>query len=164
MALLLWTSFLCVRDLHSQLGIIQRGVSGFAIGWSCIILCCKLTHWGRLTHIWVGNLTIVGSNNGLSPGRREAIIWTNAGTLLIRSLEINLSEILIEIPTFLFTKMHVKMSGRKWRSFCFGLNVLITSCDTLFSEKIVHLHAWYGGECFKDFSYVDLFVFIANCF
>ena len=39
----------------------------------------RLTHWGRVTHICVGKLTIIGSDNGLSPGRRQAIIWTNAG-------------------------------------------------------------------------------------
>ena len=42
-----------------------------------------LTHWGRVTHICVGNLTIIGSDNGLSPGRRQAITCTNAGILLI---------------------------------------------------------------------------------
>ena len=41
-----------------------------------------LTHWGRVTHISVDKLTIISSDNGLSPGRRHAIIWTNAGTLL----------------------------------------------------------------------------------
>ena len=42
----------------------------------------KLTHWGRVIHICVSKLTIIGSDNGLSPGRRQAIIWTNAGILL----------------------------------------------------------------------------------
>ena len=42
-----------------------------------------LTHWGRMTQICVGKLSIIGSDNGLSPGRRQAIIWTNAGILLI---------------------------------------------------------------------------------
>ena len=42
-----------------------------------------LTHWGRVMHICIGKLTIIGSDNGLSPGRRQAIIWTNAGILLI---------------------------------------------------------------------------------
>ena len=56
-----------------------------------------LTHWGRLTHICVGKLTIIGSDNGLSPGRRQAIIWTNAGILLIGPLGTNFSEIFIEI-------------------------------------------------------------------
>ena len=43
-----------------------------------------LTHWSRVTHICVSKLTIAGSDNGLSPGRRQAIIWTNAGIMLIR--------------------------------------------------------------------------------
>ena len=42
-----------------------------------------LTHWGRVTHIYVIKLTIIGSDNGLSPDRRQAIIWTKAGILLI---------------------------------------------------------------------------------
>ena len=33
--------------------------------------------------IFVGNLTIIVSDNGLSPGRRQAFIWTNDGVLLI---------------------------------------------------------------------------------
>ena len=37
----------------------------------------------RVTHICVANLAIIGSDNGLSPGRRQAIIWTNAGILFI---------------------------------------------------------------------------------
>ena len=45
-----------------------------------------LTHWGWVTHICVANLTIIASDNGLSPGRRQAIIWTNAGILLLRPL------------------------------------------------------------------------------
>ena len=83
-----------------------------------------LTHWGRVTHICVGNLTIIGSDNGLSPGRRQAIIWTNAGILLIGHWGTNFSEILIGIQTFSFKKMHLKMSSAKWRPFCPGPNVL----------------------------------------
>ena len=51
-------------------------------------------------HICVGNLTIIGSDNGLSPDRRQAIIWTNAGILLIGPLGIDFNEILIGIQTF----------------------------------------------------------------
>ena len=84
-----------------------------------------LTHWGRVTHICLVKLTTIGSNNGLSPGRRQAIIWTNAGILLIRPLGTHFSEILIEIYTFWFKKMHLKMwSGKRWPS-CLGLNVLM---------------------------------------
>ena len=84
----------------------------------------ELTHWGRVTHICVGKLTIIGSDNGLSPERRQAIIWTNAGILLIELLRINFSEISIKIHTFSFKEMHLKMSSGKWRPFCLGLNVL----------------------------------------
>ena len=83
-----------------------------------------LTHWGRLMHICVGKPTIIGSNNGLSLDRRQAIIWTNAGILLIAPLRTNFSEILTRIQTFSFKKMHLKMASAKWRPFCFGLNVL----------------------------------------
>ena len=77
-----------------------------------------------MTHICVSNLAIIGSDNGLSPGRRQAIIWTNAGLLLIGPLGTNFSEILIEILTFSFKKMRLKVSSAKWRPFCLGLNVL----------------------------------------
>ena len=84
-----------------------------------------LIHWGRVTHICVGNLTFMGSDNGLSPGRRQAIIWTNAEILLIGPLGTNFSEILIEIPTFSFKKLRLRVSSAKWRPFCLGLNVLM---------------------------------------
>ena len=83
-----------------------------------------LTHWGWVRHICVSRLTITGPDNGLSPGRRQAIIWTNAGILLIWPLGSNFSEMLIEILTFSFTKMRLKVSSAKWRPFCLGLNVL----------------------------------------
>ena len=83
-----------------------------------------LTHWGRVTHKCVGKLTIIGSDNDLSPGRRQAIIWTNDGILLIGPLGTNFSEILIEIYTFSFKKIHLKVSSGKWRPSCLGLNVL----------------------------------------
>ena len=84
----------------------------------------SLTHWGRATHIFVSKLTIMGSDNGLSPGRRQAIIWINARILLFRTLRINFSGIVSEIHTFSFKKMHLKMSSARWRPFCLGFNVL----------------------------------------
>ena len=76
----------------------------------CHCCCLSLTHWGRVTHIFVGNLTIIGSDYGLSPGRRQAIVWTNAGILLIGPTGTTFNEIEIEIHTFSFKKMHFKMS------------------------------------------------------
>ena len=84
----------------------------------------SFTHWGRVTHLCVGKLTIIGSDNGLSPVRRQAIIWTNAGILLIGPLGTKFNQIVIAIHTFSFTKMHLKLSSAKWRPFCLGLNML----------------------------------------
>ena len=77
-----------------------------------------------MTHICVGNLANIGSDNGLSPGRRQAIIRSNAGILLIGPLGTNFSEIWIGIQTFSLKKIRLKMSSAKRRPFCLGLNVL----------------------------------------
>ena len=92
---------------------------------------CQLTHWGRVTHICVSDLTSIGSDNGLSPGRRQAIIRTNAGILLIRPLGTNFSEFLVAILIFSLKKMRLKVSSVKGRPFCLGLNELRTLFDTL---------------------------------
>ena len=65
-----------------------------------------LTHWDRVTHICVSKIIIIGPDNGLSPGQCQAIIWTNAGILLIRTF--HFSGILSEIHTVSFQKMHLK--------------------------------------------------------
>ena len=94
----------------------------------------SLTYWGQVTHIYVGKLTIIGSDNGLWPERRQAIIWTNAGILLIWPLRTNFNEILIEIYIYSFKQMHLKMSSGNWRPFYLGLNVLYG------------LSGWFGAE------------------
>ena len=78
-----------------------------------------LTHQGRATHICVSELIIIG--------RRQVIIWTKVGILLIWPLGINFSEIVIEINTFSFKKMHLKMASAKLRLFRLGLSVLNNS-------------------------------------
>ena len=77
-----------------------------------------------MAHICVGNLSIIGLNNGLSPGRRQAIIWTNMGILSIGPLGTIFSEIIIEILAISFKNMHMKMSSVKSQSFCLVLNEL----------------------------------------
>ena len=64
-----------------------------------------LTHWGRVPHICVSKLNIISSDNGLSPGWHQAIIWTNVGILLIGPLGTNFSEIAIDI--------HIHFHSRK---------------------------------------------------
>ena len=105
-----------------------------------------LTHWGWVTHICVVKLTIIDSDNGLSPGRRQAIIWTNAEILLIGPLGTNFSEILIGIQTFSFKKMHLKISSAKWRPFCLGLNVLRRHPYKVKSVSPLLRSAWLVAE------------------
>ena len=76
-------------------------------------------------HIFIGNLTMNGSDIGLSPIRCQTIIWSNAGILLIGPLGTNFSEILIKIHAFLFKKMHLKLLSAKWWPFYLGLNPTI---------------------------------------
>ena len=56
--------------------------------------------------------------DGLSPIRRQAIIWTNAGLLSSGRFRTNFSEILIKVQSVSVTKMNLKTSSAKWRPFC----------------------------------------------
>ena len=112
------------RNISTIQHIKSKQIAQWLDNESEIHITYHLTHWGRVTHICVGKLTIIGSYNGLSPGRCQAIIWTNAGIFLIEPLGTNFSEILIGIQIFSLKKMHLKMSSAKWRPFCIGLNVL----------------------------------------
>ena len=84
-----------------------------------------ITHGGWVMHICISDLTIISSDNGLSPGRLYATIWTNTGILLIEPLGMNFSEMLIIIQASSFKKMNLKMPSTKWHLFCLSLNVLI---------------------------------------
>ena len=85
-----------------------------------------LTHWGRATHICVGKLTIIGSDNGLSPGRRQAIIWTIAGILLIGPL-----------GTHIFSQENAfENVVCEMASICLGLNVLKSHTGWFGAEKM----------------------------
>ena len=95
-----------------------------------------------MTHICVSKSTIIDSDNGLSPGRRQAIIWTNAGILLIGPLGTNFNEILIEILTFAFMEMRWKVSSAKWRPFCLGLNVLTNDGELFDGELFDKNNLW----------------------
>ena len=76
-----------------------------------------------MTHICVSKLIIICSDNGLSPGRRQAIILTNARILLIGPLGTNFSEILIEIPA---SSLKNAFKNVVWKiaAILLGLNVL----------------------------------------
>ena len=67
---------------------------------------------------WTGPALVQGT--GILPIRHQAITWTNADFLSFGPLGTNFSEVLIEILTFSFKKMDLKMSSVKWRPFCPG--------------------------------------------
>ena len=76
-------------------------------------------------HICIIKHTIIRSDNGSAPSQCQAIIWTKAGILLIWPMGTNFNEILMEIYTFSFKKMLLKMLSGKCQPFCVSLNVLI---------------------------------------
>ena len=106
-----------------------------------------LTHWGRMTHICVGNLTIISSDNSLSPD-------------LTGPLGTKLSEILVEIQTFSLKKIRLKMSSAKWCPFRLGLNVLIfynMRCKKCFTVMHIFIHAFTGKKALLIYTpYVDM--------
>ena len=113
-----------------------------------------MTHWGRMMHICVSKLTIICSDNGLTPDQHQAIIWTNTGILLIGPLGTNFSEILIDTYTLLFKKMHLKMSSRKWRPFCLGLNVL-SQCQVITIYHLMYAHVYVGIHVLKSLQFIS---------
>ena len=82
----------------------------------------ETTHWGRGTHSWVSKLTIIGSDNGLSPGRRRSIVCTSTGILLIRTQRTNISEILIKFRHFHSRK---RIRNCEMAAICIGLDVIM---------------------------------------
>ena len=119
-----------------------------------------------MTHISVDNLTIIGSDNGLSPGRRQAITWTNVGILLIGPLRTNFSEMLIEIHTFSFEKIYLKKSSGKWLPFCIDTNVLnlqVMSAGVRASLPLGSRHPNSSSNCFCTKNHQNIFqIFISS--
>ena len=135
-----------------------------------------LTHWREVTHICVVRLTNIASDNGLSLGRSQAIIWTNYGTLLIWPLRTIFHELLTKIPICYLKKTPLKMSLGNLRPFCLCISVLIGAFhlwQTIvyvgslrllgvsapgrnigFFSSTVGMYVWYLGEYVYSFSFV----------
>ena len=93
---------MCIENTGSVTPVHSYAIMHLDIPWCFIAMVgwlngFILTPWGRMTYICVSKLTILGSDNGLSPGRRQPIIWTYDGILLFGQLGTNFSEISIEI-------------------------------------------------------------------
>ena len=102
-----------------------------------------LTHQRRVTHIYVSKQVIVGSNNGLSPFQRQAIIWPNANILSIGPLWTNFSEILIKIQIFslkkCISKCCLQISGHLASvSICQLICNLVMPYDIRVSESVIN--------------------------
>ena len=118
-----------------------------------ILALYSLTRWGRVTHIYVSKLTIIASDNGLSPGWHQTIIWTNNGELLTRPLGTKCREILIGNQTFSL-KMHLKLSSAKWQAFYLAHNVLNGICPWLFVRTL----ACSAMETFRNLHFHSIVV------
>ena len=124
-----------------------------------------ISYWGRVTLICVGNLTIIVSYKGFSPGRCQAIIWPNAGMLLIWPWETKFNEISIKIHTFSFFR---KMAAILSRSLLFsGKSAYVLASSpwcvswvifyfiTSFDIHGLFLHV--GINCMMTLSYGNIF-------
>ena len=109
-----------LSDLRIQCKFILSP-SGTSISWHLVNSLLIEAEW----YICVSKQAITGPDNGLSSGQYQAIIWTNAGILLIRTLGTNLSGITSEIDTFSIKKVYLKISSTKWKQFCLCFNELI---------------------------------------
>ena len=125
----------------------------------------SLSHWGWVTHICVSRSTNIGSDNGLSPGRRQAIIWTSAGILLNGPLGTNFCEILIKIQNFSFTKMHLKTSSAQWRPFCPGGDELMMVLPGGFSLMVTEQVSLVSRvQISASFIYMDRSSVMFSCY
>ena len=105
----------------------------------------NLTHRGRVTHIYVGNLTFIGSDNGVSPGRHQAIIRMNDRILLIRPLGTKVREILIESHIFYSMKRIWKCL---YNMFAFGCDLWCLVPRDLLSFRVTFLVLQLLDDCF----------------
>ena len=119
------TFVLNIRCKSGRLCFILNKATSYIVSWLYISVTIKLLSPSCRIYASVKRVSIC-SNNGLSPIRPQAIIWTNAGLLPIGPLRTNL----IKIQNFSFTKMHLKTSSEKWWPFCPGGDLLMHPCGT----------------------------------
>ena len=101
------------------------------------------------------NNVSIGSDNGLSPIRRQAIIWTNADLLSVWNLGTNFSKVLIKMNKRIYeyhyhTKMHLKMSPAKWRPFWPGGDELSYHVTSLHGSTFCITGIRYLSKCYQN--------------
>ena len=98
-------------------GAINKTEGTFVKICKLIDFCVELTHWGRVTQIYVSIFTIIGSDIGLPPIRRQTIIWTNAVILLIRTLIRNKFQWNLNPNSYIFKQENAFENVVMWTSF-----------------------------------------------
>ena len=118
---LLWKYYYqvrCCRQIDKQSEVlsfpITKGHHSSSRGFLCNLTSSvtHLTHWDLMTHTCANKLIIIGSDNGLSSGRCQIITRNNGGILSNGPIGTNFCELLIDNPTFSFTKVHLKLFSR----------------------------------------------------
>ena len=92
------------KELINFTNLIQQCWPRFSMPHNFTKIPSIKTHLPLVPHICQWSRSVLVSDNGLSPIRRPAIIWTSPGLLSIGPLGTNYSEILIKIQNFSFTK------------------------------------------------------------
>ena len=128
-------------------------------------LAGTILHWAAYTWHWCMHITLyegdhsvlttwpwpitIASDYGLSPVRRQAIIWINAAILSTKLKGTYFSEIISKIQKFSLKKMPLNKSSEKWRPFFLGLNVLskfstsgMISWQLVFNPWCLVCNAW----------------------
>ena len=116
-----------VPSISRCIHIVYRHKNVWEYQWSNFIFNCMSTF---LHYVHCKDALLDCSTPG---GERcESLTWVDE----IGPLGTNFSEILPEIHTFPFKKMHLKMSSRKCQPFCPGGDELITCLGISWKEKL----------------------------
>ena len=114
------------------------------------VLSIILTHWGRVMHISICNLSL-GSDNGLAPHQRQAL---SKLVLSIGPWGTHFSEIFIEIATFSFKKMYLKTLSGKWQPFVSAsiCQPYLLHCCIQYYRKVSNIRGTLIGNKIVDHS------------
>ena len=99
----------------------------------------KLCHWDQVTHICISKLTIIGLDNGLSPDRSQAIIWTTGRILSIGPLGTKLSEILTIHNSYIFIQENASEYVWKMMTMLSQPQCVIVTWHCILLQKSVSL-------------------------
>ena len=106
-----------------------------------------LTHWGRVTHICGGNLTIIGSDNGLSPSHYLNHCWNIVNWTPRNKLHWNFNR----NSNIFIQENSLQNVACEMASICLGLNVLINSTHNGFKFSVVYSgNEWFPWAPFYE--------------